>query len=791
MRNAPPGDDAPTRLYSVWNTPEKELADMGVGVGVYFTTLRHLGFVLLVAAIINIPNCRYYDSDDYNHDDQSGIPFVLQRSAICTDFRWVACPSCSRDQWDYFPATFDRYAESDDGKLRFIQINLCSFGYYLGLFNWMSIIFCAAAIYTVCFHVIKRVEVKFDEGQQTTTDYSINVENPPKDARDAQKWKDFFSQFGHVTCCTITVDNEELVRALVQRRKLLFAFQQVMPPDVIFDKDNLEEMEQKALPVVWWQLLIGLSSASTLRRSIEKLDEKILELSEKKFDVAEVFITFEREQAQRSALEALCVARLATLTQNKKAIPHQSVFDGKHVLSVMEPPEPSSVRWQDLDDSLKRRLSIRFATFVATGIMITVGAIIIIYTQYKYGPAMAALVISLLNSMAPYACYALSDLESHPSEDDKQTSKYSKVTATMWVFTALVTAAVTPYTETVSNSNGSILHSLYAIFVFELIRGPVTQLADISGNVYRHLLGPRVTNRLQLAGLFQGTAYELSQRYTNMTNVLFLTFYYATIFPPGFLFAALTLFVHYWTDKFCLLRVWAPAPRFGKALSEFSRHFIVVTLVVYAVISSYYVAGFPFDNACESQEKVPADYIGNFTATDGEGNKISISIDEGDSLFYFCNMDMMMYEPPAFPAWASNQPEGTEWMDKDQRNIAWLFGWTSVFVVALVGLIILNRVVIPFYRYMFVGLYQPVGRPSEIGFSDDDKIFAYIPQVRVYGFSHPLLVCNVNNIDVQLIGWNDPKNGINTHNVIYDIPQITDKTGIFSEVYHWPPPQQK
>lgn len=38
-----------------------------------------------------------------------------------------------------------------------------------------------------------------------------------------------------------------------------------------------------------------------------------------------------------------------------------------------------------------------------------------------------------------------------------------------------------------------------------------------------------------------------------MTNVIFLTFYYAIIFPAGFFFAAATLFVHYWTDKFCLL----------------------------------------------------------------------------------------------------------------------------------------------------------------------------------------------------------------------------------------------
>lgn len=37
----------------------------------------------------------------------------------------------------------------------------------------------------------------------------------------------------------------------------------------------------------------------------------------------------------------------------------------------------------------------------------------------------------------------------------------------------------------------------------------------------------------------------------NMTTVLFLTFYYALLFPAGYFFAAVTLTAHYWTDKYC------------------------------------------------------------------------------------------------------------------------------------------------------------------------------------------------------------------------------------------------
>jgi hypothetical protein len=84
-----------------------------------------------------------------------------------------------------------------------------------------------------------------------------------------------------------------------------------------------------------------------------------------------------------------------------------------------------------------------------------------------------------------------------------------------------------------------------------------------------------------------------------MTNVLFLTFYYALLFPAGFFFAAATLAIHYLVDKYCLLRKWAPAPMLGSAIADMSRiYFFSSAIAVYAVVSSYNFASWPYDNAC-------------------------------------------------------------------------------------------------------------------------------------------------------------------------------------------------
>jgi hypothetical protein len=115
LRKAEPGErDRPTRLYDVFATAESDLADFGVGVAVYFFTLRSLCIIMLLAGIINIPSLMYFGSDSYNGvTERTGHWRALKTSAICSDSTWVACPNCTKNDWrDHFPATYDRYAET-------------------------------------------------------------------------------------------------------------------------------------------------------------------------------------------------------------------------------------------------------------------------------------------------------------------------------------------------------------------------------------------------------------------------------------------------------------------------------------------------------------------------------------------------------------------------------------------------------------------------------------------------------------------------------------------------------
>ena len=55
----------PTKLYPILGTNDEDMSDFGIGVGLYFNTLKYLSIISLLAGLINIPNMIYFASDAY------------------------------------------------------------------------------------------------------------------------------------------------------------------------------------------------------------------------------------------------------------------------------------------------------------------------------------------------------------------------------------------------------------------------------------------------------------------------------------------------------------------------------------------------------------------------------------------------------------------------------------------------------------------------------------------------------------------------------------------------------
>jgi hypothetical protein len=472
---------------------------------------------MLLGGVINVPNLIFFYSDRYNPMNEHITRLSLRASAICTADTWAACPTCTKEDWDRFPTTYDRYAEvqSHDGTvLSFIKVNQCEITNGVGLVAFISLLFICVAILALQRTTESQL-IKLDNASLTTTDYAVEVRNPPKDARDPDEWKQFFDQFGHVASITVALDNEELVRALLLRRQLMSKLEDLLPPGVKLNPNDLDGAVHEALPLTLLQKCMMENDAVAIKSKIDSIGKKIqLDLSQRVYEVSNVFVIFEKEATQQSVLKEMSVGGFHAMMNSTSVLPENLRFRGHHVLNIGEPPEPSSVRWQDLDESFVVQILQRVVTVLITMALIVASCFLVVRVRNDFGTAYAAMTISATNSMFPTLCLYITHVESHRSENSRQASYYFKVTASMWILTTILTAYLTPFTDTLDDERKSLIPAMYAIFITELLKTPITKVLDLPGQFHRHILAPRAPDQRRMNAYFRGATYHLSERYT-------------------------------------------------------------------------------------------------------------------------------------------------------------------------------------------------------------------------------------------------------------------------------------
>ncbi len=172
---AEPGEtDEKTKLYPVWETPLEEMADFGIGVGMYFSMVRYFSLMCLIVGFLSIPNMVYYLSDAYSNG-QLGISAAINAgSAVCTDTKWQPCPSCEMEQ-DSAGGRITRGTSPNDGsEIMFILTNQCDVNERFGIMSLVAVFFVTVSVF-LFIYVQQRMRLKFDEQELTTSDFSILI----------------------------------------------------------------------------------------------------------------------------------------------------------------------------------------------------------------------------------------------------------------------------------------------------------------------------------------------------------------------------------------------------------------------------------------------------------------------------------------------------------------------------------------------------------------------------------------------------------------------------------------
>lgn len=306
--------------------------------------------------------------------------------------------------------------------------------------------------------------------------------------------------------------------------------------------------------------------------------------------------------------------------------------------------------------------------------------------------------------------------------------------------------------------------------------------------------------------MFQGTTYELAERYTNMTKIMFLAFFYMALYPAGLFMCAIALFVNYYTDSFSLMKTWAPAPKLGNSVSKMSRkYFFSIALIFLSLLASVFWAGFPFDNLCEKVGYTNPAYYGNYTIDRQDFPNIDVSITENTPFYDYCNMEFLTIPLPRFqkansvrhlPRDERENATTYEWFQGRQGLLVQINFWTCMVFIFFNVLRFLLEAVMGLMLW-FKSDYEPSGKDMKMNFSNVEVISAYIPQVKNDNFVYPLIACDVDNIGLELYDWNDPDHEYSYHSVISDAKEMlknqpgasVDK--VFSRVMHWPPGANK
>ena len=209
--------------------------------------------------------------------------------------------------------------------------------------------------------------------EQTAQDYSIRINNPPRDAKDPEEWRKFFEnafEGSHITVLTIAVDNDILVKTLVERREIYRKIENGLEPGTSMSNLNLaylaaKEEEERS----WFGNLLAMVAPGLpeMYARYVALSAKVQGMAQLDFPVTNVFVIFETETAQRQVLEKLSVGTLYVYRNKTTKLPDPKyLFRGNLVLDVSEPDEPSSIRWQDLNAKFMSKLKQQSFTIFMT-----------------------------------------------------------------------------------------------------------------------------------------------------------------------------------------------------------------------------------------------------------------------------------------------------------------------------------------------------------------------------------------------------------------------------------------
>ncbi|CAD8126273.1 unnamed protein product [Paramecium sonneborni] len=537
-----------------------EFSFNGSGIALYFDFLVFSGVIIFQYIAIS---CGY----------NIYINMYGQRCDNLLDNR---SEKCQNDFFNQYSLT------NDDGQLDNIR----------SLLNFISLV---CILFTTLFYRrhINKIAMELDDAAILASDYSIFVENIPRDAKE-NELNQFFTQLFQ----NETVELRKLCIAYEIQPYLKLNKQKQLKESVLTKVLELEA-EGKAIPK-------SIPSRIELESEIDKISKELDYMEDHKeniFDFSGVcVISYNYEKQADNVCKTFKSTKFQILLE-------QLGFEQKHYqkfknnsLFVKKAPEPGDIIWGNLGITIKEQYKRTLVTNGMTLFLLILGfgclfglsyiqTIINKYTEEGslidsiivnvIGIA-SSILISIINSVLAKMIIKFAELEQQATRTDYNVSVAYKMGVAQFLNTAILTLIINLVIKDKSVTLnqaiwqiGGLNSDIMLIFITNSIVPWFTLLFDV--NYFYKLY---VRNKIIKQGInckytqneanqaFEGPTIDLSQKYAQLSKTLMLAFLYAALLPLGICFTFGSIVCIYWTEKYLLLRRDSkPAPT-GSAMAE-------------------------------------------------------------------------------------------------------------------------------------------------------------------------------------------------------------------------------
>lgn len=540
-------------FYKVTEADELQMNEFGIGVSLYFKTLKLLFIVMFLCAFISLVAIQ---RNTKHTPDDAG------------DYLIGSAYGATRDDLKF------QYQGASDIAVTFILVLL---------------FLCAGTIQKYSSDAI-------DEAILTSNDYSVCVVNPPEQYAKADDYYDYFSRFGDVVLITVAKNNGELIRELGLKKSLEERLVAQKSYKHKAEEEGQEYVDQDKIGCLqsFIQSTMGyLPTLGLVTQQLEECKNKIESLKHSDFKPWRVYCTYANEVDADKCLSETAIS----LWEKWFGVHIESPahFRDK-ALFIARAHEPNDVSYENSDYAWKEiwiRLVISYLSVSA--MMVVVFFIVDAMAADGGSGAGVALFISIINSIIPEVVkYVTLTVEVHHNKSDRQKSSLLKLMVVRCVNSAVLIYLATPYKEKFS---AEALEHIMSILIADAISTPFFRLLDIGGLFRRHVLTKYVVTQEEMNVLWMPSEWSLAERYTDMMKTLFVGLYYSVPLPAGLFITCFSMASTYLVDKYSLFKLWKEAPNFDSTLATTSRYLLAFVIYAHATMSQRFFANWPYGDA--------------------------------------------------------------------------------------------------------------------------------------------------------------------------------------------------